>query len=67
MKQEMKFRFYGQNVEAVLIDGDRERADVWAIWVDGEFFGNLRDFWKTDEKAVMRFIEKRILENLKGC
>ena len=66
MKNEMKFRFYGQQVEAYLIDGDCERRDVWGVWVDGVPFGMLEDNY-TDETDIMRFVEKKILENLAGC
>ena len=62
----MKFRFYGQQVEAYLIDGDCERRDVWGVWVDGVPFGMLEDNY-TDETDIMRFVEKKILESLKGC
>ena len=62
----MKFRFYGQQVVALLIDGDPERRDVWAIWVDCVPFGMLEDNY-TDETDIMRFVEKKILENLAGC
>ena len=54
----MKFRFYGQQVEAILIDGDSERRDVWGVWVDGVPFGMLEDNY-TDETDIMRFVEKK--------
>lgn len=67
MKQEMKFRFYGQQVEAILIDGDPERRDEWFISVDGEQIGRIYDGWAIDETAIMRFVERKILESLKDC
>lgn len=67
MKHDMNFRFYGQQVEAILIDGDPERRDEWFVKVDGQQIGRIRDFYGIDETAIMRFVEKKILENLKGC
>lgn len=67
MKDDMKFRFYGQQVEAILIDGDPERRDEWFIKVDGEQIGRIYDSWKIDETTIMRFVERKILESLKGC
>lgn len=67
MKHDMKFRFYGCEVEAILIDGDPERRDEWFIKVDGQQIGRIYDSWQIDETEIMRFVEKKILENLAGC
>ena len=67
MKDDMKFRFYGQQVEATLIDGDPERRDEWFIKVDGQQIGRIYDSWQIDETDIMRFVERKILESLKGC
>ena len=67
MKDDIKFRFYGQQVEATLIDGDPERRDEWFIKVDGQQIGRIYDSWQIDETDIMRFVERKILESLKGC
>lgn len=67
MKDDIKFRFYGQQVEATLIDGDPERRDEWFIKVDGKQIGRIYDSWQIDETDIMRFVERKILESLKGC
>lgn len=67
MKDDMKFRFYGQQVEATLIDGDPERRDEWFVKVDGQQIGRIYDSWQIDETDIMRFVERKILESLKGC
>lgn len=67
MKDDMKFRFYGQQVEAILIDGDPERRDEWFIKVDGQQIGRIYDSWQIDATDIMRFVEKKFLESLKGC
>lgn len=67
MKDDIKFRFYGQQVEATLIDGDPERRDEWFVKVDGQQIGRIYDSWQIDETDIMRFVERKILESLKGC
>lgn len=65
MVNKMKFRFYGQEVIALLISNNSEGREVWAVWVDSVPFGTLEDNF-TDETDIMRFVEKKILENLAG-
>lgn len=66
MKNDMTFKFYGQQVEAIFIDGDRERRDEWFVKVNGQTIGRIKDYWGIDETAIMRFVENWILENLEN-
>lgn len=67
MKNNMNFRFYGQQIEAIFVDGDPERRDEWFIKVNGQQIGRIKDSYKVDEIEIMRFVERKILENLAGC
>ena len=66
MKNDMTFKFYGQQVEAILIDGDRERRDEWFVKVNGQTIGRIYDSYQVDETEIMRFVENWILENLEN-
>ena len=64
---EKSFKFYGQNVRAMWIKGDSETADFWMVWVDGSYLGSFDGDWTQRNAPIMRFVEKKILESLKGC
>lgn len=61
---EMAFKFYGQNVRALWIQGDSETSAFWMVWADERYLGSFDRDWTNKKAPIMRFVEKKILEKI---